>query len=235
MAWIRETDEKKEELLWTLIGGKFIEFFSCVFLVVACFWLRKRIKLLRSRTAEYYSVGSKAPGSRRESGEGSGASTGTSEGSGSLPLPAPLPQVPSLPMDAKDAPCPHCYHHPHPSEDVVAASNELRSLETKLLIMPLIFVLLRFPGNLGIVLYYASVPVPGAIHVFQALCDPLQGFANMVIFVLTSETERNLVIKILMRRCSCYRKSCQRRRRGGSEPLMAPPDEAGGEAFVFSS
>jgi len=87
--------------------------------------------------------------------------------------------------------------------------NEITKIDgiKKLTFIPLVFIIQRIPGSVNRLLQMAGYSFV-YLNYFQAFCDPLQGFANFVMYTILSP----VVLKIW--RASCCKK------KSGLQPLL---------------
>jgi len=79
--------------------------------------------------------------------------------------------------------------------------GKINELLTRLTLIPLIFLVLRAPGSVRVVLVYLEVIAKGGetddlLAILQALCDPLQGFCNGVLFLLCVSAVRTTIFHV---------------------------------------
>ena len=167
-CWIRGSSHKGELLGQMLLAGKAIEWISCFFFVPITSWMvTKRIRRINRETEAYYAD---ALG-----GDKNSPAVRNME----------LSDSPQIGMDAPT-------HRRLPSTDVVKATAILKTLHSRLIALPVLFVLARLPGNATCIvsLVASDKYVPDWLHGAQAVGDPLQGFINFCLFVLLSVQAR---------------------------------------------
>ena len=75
------------------------------------------------------------------------------------------------------------------TQSVVRRSAAIRLIESKMVALPIFTVLLRSPGNIATVVYWAGQEPPFALWFLWALFDPLMGALNFVLFVALERRE----------------------------------------------